>query len=126
MIRDSSDPAAIPGLNPGKTALIDFGMRSTADLGAIWGVDAGYSATSTSATSRTDEEPYRNYFRDLDAIHPQHGRPYRDIHNIWQWGITDADLTSHMNDGYTMQYYKNWGQFGHLPNVENHAFVFSR
>ena len=28
--------------------------------------------------------------------------------------------------GYTMQYFKNCGQFGHLPDVENHAFVFSR
>jgi hypothetical protein len=228
---------AMSGLIPGKTALIDFAcqnlnMRSTADLGAVWGVDGGYSLyaisrhriqkailvdtnltlavrkaqaqhpglriiqgnfgdpavrdhigevdgvfffdtllhqvhpdwdevlrmykpiarifliynqqfTNLPKTTRLlelgrdeyfrniphapGEEPYRTYFRDLDAIHPQHGRPYRDIHNIWQWGITDADLTSHMNDlGYTMQYYNNCGQFGHLPNVENHAFVFSR
>src|SRR5262245_6669953 len=52
MTRDSSEedlgPSLIPGLNPGKTALIDFAcqnlnMRSTADLGAVWGVDGGYS-----------------------------------------------------------------------------------
>lgn len=42
-----------------------------------------------------NEEPYKTYFENLDAIHPKHGRPYRDIHNIWQWGIVDSDLISH-------------------------------
>ena len=43
------------------------------------------------------EELYKTCFRDLDAIHPEHQRPYRDIHNIWQWGIVDADLIGRMN-----------------------------
>jgi hypothetical protein len=74
-----------------------------------------------------DEEPYKTYFRDLDAIHPQHGRPYRDIHNIWQWGIVDADLLSRMSElGFKMHFYKNCGRFGQLRNVENHAFAFCR
>ncbi len=241
MVRDSSEEdlghSAIPGLNGNKTDLIDFAcenlnMGSTADLGAVWGVDGGYSLyaisrhriqnailvdtdltpavlkaqaqhpalriiqgnfgdpvvrdqvgevdgvfffdtllhqvhpnwnevlrmyrpiariflvynqqfTNLPKTTRLlelgrdeyfrniphapDEEPYKTYFRDLDASHPQHGRPCRDIHNIWQWGITDSDLTSCMRDlGYTMQYYKNCGAFGNVSNVENHAFVFSR
>jgi hypothetical protein len=74
-----------------------------------------------------NEEPYKTYFRDLDAIHPEHRRPYRDIHNIWQWGIVDDDLIACMKDlGFKMQFYKNCGQFGKLRNVENHAFVFSK
>jgi hypothetical protein len=74
-----------------------------------------------------NDEPYKSYFRDLDAIHPQHGRPYRDIHNIWQWGIIDADLVARMNAlGFKMQFYKNCGQLGQLRNVENHAFAFSK
>ena len=73
------------------------------------------------------EQPYITYFRDLDAIHPIQKRPYRDIHNIWQWGIIDSDLIARMNSmGFTMQFYKNCGQFGQLRNVENHAFVFSK
>jgi hypothetical protein len=73
------------------------------------------------------DEPYKTCFRDLDAIHPKHGRPYRDIHNIWQWGIVDADLISCANDlGFRIQFFKNCGQFGQLRNVENHAFVFSK
>ena len=74
-----------------------------------------------------NEPPYDSIFQKLDEIHPQHQRPYRDIHNIWQWGITDADLIARMRSlGFTMQFYKNAGQFGTLKNIENHSFVFSR
>jgi hypothetical protein len=74
-----------------------------------------------------DEEPYKTCFQNLDALHPKHRRPYRDVHNIWQWGITDADLIACLSDlGFKMQLYKNCGQVGQLRNVENHAFVFSK
>jgi hypothetical protein len=74
-----------------------------------------------------NEEPYKTYFKNLDAIHPKHARPYRDIHNIWQWGIVDSDLISRLHDlGFKMHFYKNCGRLGRLQNVENHAFVFSR
>ena len=49
------------------------------------------------------------------------------MHDLWQWGIVDADLIGRMNElGFKMQFYKNCGQFGTLKNVENHAFVFSK
>jgi hypothetical protein len=74
-----------------------------------------------------DEPPYDSLFEKLDEVHPQHQRPYRDIHNIWQWGITDVDLLELMRSlGFTMQFYKNSGQFGTLKKIENHSFVFSR
>lgn len=70
---------------------------------------------------------YVGLFDRLDAIHPQHGRKVRDIHNIWQWGITDADLIAHMKDlGYALEYFKNCGQFQNLENFQNHAFVFRK
>jgi len=73
------------------------------------------------------EAPYDVVFQKMYEMHPQHNRIYRDIHNVWQWGITDADLIDVMkNLGFKMQFYKNSGQFGVLENFENHAFVFSR
>lgn len=90
-------------------------------------LDMGLEEYSRSVPHSMNEEPYKTYFRDLDAIHPTHGRPYRDIHNIWQWGITDADLLSCTSDlGFKMQFYKNCGQFGQLRGVENHAFILSK
>jgi len=51
----------------------------------------------------------------------------RDVHRIWQWGITDADLLAKMQDlGYRFRFFVNDGRFGSLKSFENHAFVFSR
>ncbi|MGA2237026.1 MAG: hypothetical protein ABSG23_16285 [Terriglobales bacterium] len=90
-------------------------------------LDLGTDAYFRNIPHSRDEEPYKSCFQNLEAIHPQHGRPYRDIHNIWQWGIVDTDLIRCVNSlGFRMQFYKNCGQFGQLTNVENHAFIFSR
>ena len=70
---------------------------------------------------------YADLFQRLDEVHPQHQRKIRDIHNIWQWGVTDSDLIKKMRDlGYSMQYYKNCGRFQNLDNFENHAFIFKK
>jgi hypothetical protein len=76
-----------------------------------------------------DEEVYEAVFEKMYQIHPrpqyQRQRIYRDIHDIWQWGIVDDDLTAKMNNlGFTLQYFKNYGKFSSLTNFENHAFAF--
>lgn len=75
-----------------------------------------------------DEGPYAGLFEKLDTPHPEHGgRHWRDVHNVWQWGITDADLVARMeNLGYGVRRYENCGRFQRLRNFESHAFVFSR
>jgi hypothetical protein len=71
--------------------------------------------------------PYKKLFSRLDKIHPDHGRLWRDIHNIWQWGITDKDLICKMRRlGFEMILFKNHGNFENLKNFENHAFIFER
>ncbi len=68
---------------------------------------------------------YQKLFANLDQIHPEHNRPWRDIHNVWQWGITDQDLKKVMSRlGFELKYYNNCGPFGNLRHFENHAFVF--
>ncbi|MEM3672953.1 MAG: hypothetical protein QW468_01820 [Candidatus Bathyarchaeia archaeon] len=61
-------------------------------------------------------------------VHPHHKRIWRDIHNVWQWGITDDDLIAKMKSlGFVLYYYKNCGIY-HLfissKKFENHAFMF--
>lgn len=71
--------------------------------------------------------PYDNLFQKLDEKHPDHDRTWRDVHHIWQWGITDMDLQRQMADlGFHMQYYKNCGRFGKTNRFEDHAFVFTK
>ena len=73
------------------------------------------------------EEPYVSLFLKLDEKHPDHDRPWRDVHHIWQWGITDVDLRAKVESlGLRLQFMKNCGPFGNLEHFENHAFVFSR
>jgi hypothetical protein len=72
-----------------------------------------------------DQEPYQTLFHKLDELHPRHKKPNRDIPNIWQWGITDADLVRVMSEqGFEQTYYKNYGIWGGLKNFEGHAFAF--
>lgn len=74
-----------------------------------------------------EEEPYKSAFDKMYEIHPQRRRMYRDIQDIWQWGIVDRDLIDRMTAlDFTMQYYKNCGKFGRLKNFENHVFLFSK
>jgi hypothetical protein len=90
-------------------------------------LDLGRDAYFRNVPHSANEEPYKTYFRDLDAIHPDYKRPYRDIHAIWQWGIVDADLIGRMSElGFKMQFYKNCESWPQLQNVENHAFVFCK
>ena len=72
-------------------------------------------------------DTYAGLFQRLDAAHPEHNKPWRDVHPIWQWGITDADLTSKLESlGFRLLYAKNCRPFGTLENFESHSFVFGK
>jgi hypothetical protein len=73
------------------------------------------------------KEYCRYVFSHKDEIHPKYKKPLKDIHNIFQWGITDNGLRSTMNRlGYREAYFKNYGMFVDLPAFENHAFIFMK
>jgi len=60
-----------------------------------------------------------------DEIHPHYGKPWKDMHNIFQWGITDEDIRTTMRKlGFQEVFFHNYGQFSHLVAFENHAFIF--
>jgi len=76
---------------------------------------------------KVSDRPYSDLFRKLDQKHPDHDRTWRDVHHIWQWGITDSDLERVIeNLGFKLAFKKNYGRFGRLANFENHGFVFFR
>jgi hypothetical protein len=98
------------------------GSNSTVRL-----LDLGEDEYFLNVPHTRDESPYDDLFQKLDQKHPDHERAWRDVHHIWQWGITDDDLKMKLKSfGFQLQYYKNCGQVGHLENFENHAFVFSK
>jgi hypothetical protein len=66
-------------------------------------------------------------YEHKEEIHPKYRKPWKDIHNITQWGITDRDLRQTMAQaGFREVFYKNYGMFINLPVFENHAFIFIR
>jgi hypothetical protein len=66
-------------------------------------------------------------YEHKDDIHPKFNKPWKDVHNIAQWGITDQGLRNKMSQlGFTEVLYRNHGMFIDLPAFENHAFVFKR
>jgi hypothetical protein len=71
------------------------------------------------------KEPYKDLFKKLDQKHPHAGTLWRDVHSIWQWGITDDDLElTAARLGFELVYMKWCGKWG--EHFENKAFIFSR
>lgn len=72
-------------------------------------------------------EFFQYVFEHREEIHPVYGKPWGDIHNLTQWGITDADLRAAMSGlGFREVYFRNHGSFVGLSSLENHAFIFMR
>lgn len=73
------------------------------------------------------EEPYDRLFQKLTEKHPDHDRAWKDVHHIWQWGITDMDLRAKVESlGFRLQFMRNWGPWAKPANFENHAFIFTK
>lgn len=70
---------------------------------------------------------YKYVFDHKTEMHPTYGKMWGDIHNIFQWGITDSALRTTMKRlGYEEVFYANFGRFSELSAFENHAFGFVR
>jgi hypothetical protein len=76
---------------------------------------------------RLDQAIPIGLFDRLDqAIPAEPERLFRDGINIWQWGITDADLITKLGElAFNLQHFKNCGQAFGLSDFENHGFLFS-
>jgi hypothetical protein len=70
---------------------------------------------------------YDGLFARLDEVNEQRGRPWRDVHDIWQWGITDRDLVDRMAAlGFGLRMFENTGPWWGLERFHESAFVFDR
>lgn len=91
-------------------------------------IDLGEKEYFRNVPHHPDEGIYQGLFDRLDQPHPDHdGLAWRDVHHIWQWGISDASLIGSMHDlGYRLVAFANNGSFCGLPRFESHGFVFVR
>ncbi|MBA3306250.1 MAG: hypothetical protein H0U25_10040 [Thermoleophilaceae bacterium] len=66
-------------------------------------------------------------FSKLDENNPRRGRPWRDVHDIWQWGISDAALTTALERlGFALVYFEDLGRWQGLDRFRNRAFAFAK
>jgi hypothetical protein len=91
-------------------------------------LDLGRDAYFANTPHEPEHPTYQALYAKMYEEHPDHpGRMWRDVHHVWQWGITDSDLLAITESlGFALTQYTNFGRFGQLPNIENHAFVFRR
>lgn len=65
-------------------------------------------------------------FERLDEPVPGRGRSWRDVHEVWQWGITDDALVDVVGRlGFEQVHSENMGRWRGLEHFEDHAFVFA-
>jgi hypothetical protein len=70
---------------------------------------------------------HEGLFGRLDEVNPRRHRPWRDVHDIWQWGITDEDLRRHLRSlGFELAHFENHGAWQSLPSFTNSVYVFAR
>jgi hypothetical protein len=73
------------------------------------------------------QENLDGLFASLDETNVRRGRPWRDVHDVWQWGITDADLRAVMDGlGFTAVFAEQHGTWRGLADFEDCAYVFQR
>lgn len=74
-----------------------------------------------------NETVYRAALDRPEEVLPEHGRPNRDVHHIWQWGITDEAMIGKLRSlGFALRYFQDHGFFWNLVDFRNHSFVFER
>ncbi len=74
-----------------------------------------------------DLPAHHEVWERMDDFVPHRGRVYRDIHDIWQWGITDGDLRRRAESlGFELVYFENAGTWQDRRAFETHAFIFRR
>ena len=63
----------------------------------------------------------------LDELNARRGRPWRDVHDIWQWGITEAALRSKLDAlGFDAAHHESPGSWRGLADFDDAAYVFVR
>jgi len=108
-------------------AFVIYNQQWTGSKNTVRLLDLGEKEYFRNVPHDRDVQEYTDLFAKLDQVHPDRNKRWRDVPDIWQWGITDADLESKLAQlGFKLVYKKECGRFGRLPNCENHAFVFSR
>ncbi len=69
----------------------------------------------------------QNLINNTYEINPEHGKIWRDVHHVFQWGITVKDLIEMLGKlDFELIYHKFWGMFSYSDSFDDHAFIFKK
>jgi hypothetical protein len=110
---------------PYTQSFVIFNPQYTGDRISVRLLDLGFREYFENIPHTVWHPDYEDLFLKMWEMHPEHERIWRDVHHVWQWGITDHDLLDTMEQlGFVLTYFRNHGKFGNLKNFENGAFIF--
>jgi len=89
-------------------------------LGAEW-----YMANTPEGR---DQARVLKWYREHNETVPWLGRPWRDAHHFWQWGITPDDLMDCMRKlGFRLNWFNDFGPLSdRLRHIRFDGYLFSR
>ncbi|MEA2879147.1 MAG: hypothetical protein QOF14_4343 [Hyphomicrobiales bacterium] len=73
-------------------------------------------------------ERTREWFSRHNSFCSELGRPWRDVHMFWQWGIVDTELIGTMRRlGFKLDSFNNYGPWSpEYPKIQCDGYLFSR
>ena len=90
-------------------------------------IDLGEEDYFKNVPHNQNEITYNTMFNNLYEKHPIHNKIWRDVHHVWQWGITKEDLISTMEKlNFSLEYYCTHGKLGNLKSFEEHSYIFKK
>ena len=69
----------------------------------------------------------QNLINKMYEINHEHDKIWRDIHHVFQWGITVNDLVEKLSKlNFELIYQKYCGQFSYSKSFDDYAFIFKK
>lgn len=89
------------------------------DVVRLWDLgEEGYRAATPTDGAQPD-------WSRLDEMHPRYGRPNRDVHEYWQWGLPDAARREVLSAlGWRCVYWADHGAWRDVPTARTVASVY--
>ncbi len=103
-----------------------YNQQYTVSRHSVRLIDLGEDGYLRNVLYTKDSPHAKDFFERPNERMPGTDRLFRDTREVWQWGITDSDVIDVMRSlGFSLQWSKNYGHYGSLPDIEEHAFLFA-
>jgi len=69
----------------------------------------------------------QNLINKTYELNSEHGKIWRDVHHVFQWGSTVKDLIDNMKKmNFELLYYNFHGKFSYSNSFDDYAFIFKK